>query len=91
MNLTQHEAINLVLQERDAQDRKWGVQDHLVSTWLEILVEEVGEVAKADLECRFGGAPPINIFRETVQVAAVALAMVEAQLRRQKYPGPGPT
>lgn len=80
----QEEAIRMVLAERAKQDRKWGVQNHDVPIWMEILTEEVGEVAKADLEFTFGDGKREDILAEMVQVAAVALAMIECELRRAK-------
>jgi NTP pyrophosphatase (non-canonical NTP hydrolase) len=50
-----------VLNERIKQDSKWGEQNHDMFTWMSILMEEVGELART----------------EAVQVAAVALAIVE--------------
>jgi len=65
--------------ERDRQDDKWGEQNHDPLTWGAILTEEVGELAQAVLQTRFGGAlgGTVNIRREAVQVAAVAQAIVE--------------
>ncbi len=62
--------------ERQRQDEKWGVQNHNDLKWLAILMEEVGEVAKDML--KYGGDR-----RELVQVAAVAVAWMEAIDRRQ--------
>lgn len=60
--------------EMDAQDNKWGenrvMSGHL---WNTILTEEVGEVAKAVLECDKN-----NLRDELVQAAAVALNMIKA-------------
>jgi len=85
-------AICSVLNERKRQDKKWGVQDHTLEWWLAILMEEVGEMAEAILETHFkntrwakpekGGHK--NIRFEAVQVAAVALAMIECIDRDKK-------
>lgn len=75
-------AIQDVLCERRAQQEKWGEQNHDMSVWLEILHEETGELCEADLHHRFGGPKRNNVFKEAVQVAAVALQIVEC-LRRQ--------
>lgn len=80
-DLAQNEALRMVLSERDKQDRKWGVQNHDVPIWMEILGEEFGEVARADLEFTFGNGSRSQVLTEMVQVAAVALAMVECELR----------
>lgn len=71
-------ALALVEAERRRQDAKWGSQrSHLPRTWLPILMEEVGEVAKAMLERDRDG-----YVAELVQSAAVAVAAIEAELCR---------
>ena len=70
--------------ERNRQERKWGQQDHENLKWSAILQEEVGEVAKAILEepsfeCGYDEA----LRREVIQVAAVAVAWLEAIARQQ--------
>lgn len=63
-----------VLKERVRQDIKWGANRRLdTGTWLKILVEEVGEVAKADLE---GNRQ--EMLKELVQVVASSLAWLES-------------
>lgn len=42
--------ISDIIRERARQDRKWGIQDHSDLTWLGILTEELGELAKAIIE-----------------------------------------
>ncbi len=60
--------------ERDRQDMKWGANRYLAQeTWLTILMEEVGEAAKAALEDDLSGYA-----EELVQVAAVAIAALES-------------
>jgi NTP pyrophosphatase (non-canonical NTP hydrolase) len=72
-------AARSVMDERLRQDAKWGEQNHDPSTYLTILMEEVGEYAQAVLETRFGGphGGEDKMRAEAVQVAAVALAIVE--------------
>lgn len=41
---------DLLCVEREKQDKKWGEQNHDFPRWLEILLEEIGEMAKAHLE-----------------------------------------
>lgn len=66
-------AMSAVMTERQRQDQKWGANRDLDDgTWLKILVEEVGEVAKAMLEKDL-----TNLREELVQVAAVAVAAIE--------------
>jgi NTP pyrophosphatase (non-canonical NTP hydrolase) len=72
-----------VAEERISQDAKWGEQNHLDFVWCAILGEEVGEVANAILEGTFSDAPLAHVRDELVQVAAVAVAWVEAIDRRR--------
>lgn len=66
------DALEDVQHERNRQDEKWGSQRKLPNgTWLAILGEEFGESAKAILERS-------NLREELVQVAAVAVAWIEA-------------
>lgn len=65
-------AADEVLKERISQDARWGEQNHTPDRWLAILMEEVGEMAKENLECR-----PLLYRAELIQVAAVAVAMLE--------------
>lgn len=78
--------------ERERQNEKWGEQNHTPMEWLPILMEEVGEVAKAALEQHFSEngydqytdvASLQELRKEMVQVAAVAVAMVESLDRNQ--------
>ncbi|EMJ94837.1 MazG-like family protein [Leptospira alstonii] len=72
--------IQEILGEREKQDQKWGEQNHKPMEWVAILGEEVGEVNKAALEAyfRYKGKEDYSEYRkELVQVAAVALAMIE--------------
>lgn len=71
-------AIQSVRMERARQDEKWGVQNLSPDTWLTVLAEEVGELAQAILHTRFGGNQSGRSREEAVQVAAVAVAIVEA-------------
>jgi NTP pyrophosphatase (non-canonical NTP hydrolase) len=67
--------------ERVRQDQKWGEQNHSPAEWLMILGEEVGEVNKAALETFFkykDSDKDYSKYREElIQVAAVAVAMIE--------------
>lgn len=74
-----HPALCSVLNERQAQDERWGEQNHDAITWSAILAEECGEFAQEALTVRFGnvGANTEALRNEAVQCAAVALAIVE--------------
>ncbi len=70
-------AIKAVQAERAAQRAKWGEQRHDPMTWLAILGEEVGEANQAALHDMFGGFAAGTLRKELVQVAAVAVQMIE--------------
>ena len=73
---------DLVDEERDRQDRKWGEQNHEPYFWLAILVEEAGELARAMLEnIKWGHNHAEGIEEELIQVAAVAKAIWESGKR----------
>lgn len=80
---TQSRILEEIILERFKQDHKWGVQDHSPAVYTSILMEEVGEVAKAVLEETFGGGEQ-EIREELIQVAAVAIAFIEC-LDRGKW------
>lgn len=71
--------LNEISFERSRQDLKWGEQNHSPADWLTILVEEVGEAAKAALETKLQGRHDFYTkYRiELVHVAAVAVAAIE--------------
>jgi putative component of toxin-antitoxin plasmid stabilization module len=65
-----------IMNERTKQDAKWGVQKHHPAWWYVILGEEFGEVGRGIFELKEDmGA---NYREELVQVAAVAVAMIES-------------
>lgn len=78
------QALVEVLAERKRQNEKWGVQNHPMPVWLAILSEEVGEMAQEILNVQYPPPSPLsrlvdqdNLHKEAVQVAAVALQIVE--------------
>ena len=67
------ENVYLAIQEeRDRQNAKWGVKSLPPTIWLPVLVEEVGEVARAIME-----QDNQAMRGELVQVAAVCIAWLE--------------
>jgi len=86
--------LNEVRAEREAQNRKWGQQDHNLVEWIAILTEEVGEAAKEAVDFHFYNGLVKSISpiekrsiqferlqayrKECIQVAAVAVQMVES-------------
>ena len=78
------DVLREVNDERRRQDDKWGEQNHDPFCYLTILMEEVGELAQAALHARFGGHAAGTMRKEAVQVAAVAVAIIEC-LDRDKW------
>ena len=74
-------ALDLVLAERASQEAKWGVQRISWPEWMTVLMEEVGEAAQVANEVHWRGdrqSLTLDDLRdELVQVAAVAVAMIE--------------
>ena len=73
------EIIQLILNEREKQDDKWGEQNHDMYKWLAILGEEVGEANKAVLDNKDD-----ELIDELIQVSAVVVAMIESFYRNRK-------
>lgn len=71
--------IDEIMAERIRQDLKFGEQNHDPFAYMNVLMEEVGEASQAALQTFFGGPKGgIDKFRkEMIEVAAVALAIVE--------------
>lgn len=62
------------------QDQKWGAERaHTSVLWLTILMEEVGEVARAIIEEK-----PGDYRKELVQVAAVVVQAIQSHDRLQE-------
>lgn len=82
--------IQNIYKERDRQDLKWGEQNWNDEWYFPILMEEIGETAKAMLENHFKAMypdkyPDIDVGRirkELIETAAVALAWLECIDRR---------
>ena len=85
----QKKVLSDILCEREGQELKWVEQNHDPYTYLAILLEEVGEYARACLQTQFGGKHGgLDKMRtEAVQVAAVATAIIEC-LDREKWTWP---
>lgn len=80
----QIDLLTEVAVERERQDMRWGTQDHDDPRWLAILTEELGEVAREVVEeLAIPRSRGYQIREELVQVAAVAVAWLEAIDRRQ--------
>ena len=71
-------AIRSVIAEMNRQDKKWGAdRNQHPFVWQTILSEEVGEFSQAILHDEFGGHKSGTAREEMVQVAAVALQIIE--------------
>lgn len=79
-----NESLKSVLEMREAQNAKWGEQNHNAFIWSAILTEECGEFAQAALHSEFGGPEADNLRNEAVDCAAVALQIVEYIDRNKK-------
>ena len=92
----QNRILREVRRERERQDGTWGEQNHSPEVWLMILSEEIGEASREMLEAWVDETYPgtkhtpetrlahlKEYRRELVQVAAVAIAMIESVDRNE--------
>ena len=75
----EEKVLRAIRDERNYQDTLWGIQNHSPERWVTILMEEVGEVAKAVLENNNS-----EYVDEMIQVAAVVIAALECYRRNEK-------
>ena len=87
--LAQH-ALDMVRGERERQYTLWGDQSgNSLFEWISILGEEYGELCEAVNETSFSNAAHPdrggfeNVVKEAIQVAAVAVAIIETAYRRK--------
>lgn len=71
--------LAMVKKERQRQDKMWGYpQNNAPFEWLAILAEEFGEFAQAMNDLMFKGEGGVDrVLEEAIEVAAVAVAIVE--------------
>lgn len=74
--------VALVRAESERQIQKWGIQTRTPEEWELFLTEEVGELAQAVAEVKYRSGDPENIVKEGIQVATLALKIVEMELVR---------
>ena len=80
------DVLKEITKERLAQEEKWGEQNHSDFKWMTILGEEYGEACEAALKSSIetaSGFHRLQLRTELVQVAAVAVAHIEAIDRRK--------
>lgn len=70
------EVFDAIKAECERQKEKWGVQDHFSFVWYTILMEEIGEVAKAILEHDYE-----LMRKELIQCAAVIVSWLTSEDR----------
>ena len=75
--LTKKQLFLWVADENSYQLKKWGVQSRSPFEWLAYLTEETGEVAKAISDHFYRGGSLVDIEKEAVQVATLALKIAE--------------
>lgn len=85
--------LEAVHAERQRQTRKFGIQNHPIAYWFLILGEEVGEAHREACEHVFASRFPEHyptdqerlhrLRKELVEVAAVAVAMIESLDRNE--------
>lgn len=83
---TAPENDNMFLQftadERRSQDSQWGIQRLTLESWLTLLVEEVGEVARqilTDGPTSHFSCGKVNINQELIQCAALCIAIAGSE------------
>lgn len=76
-------ALDLVIDERKRQIKKWGIQKHDKFIFLAMLMKEIGEASQAALYDSYGGDHAGTFLAEMVEVAAVAVQIIENELSNQ--------
>lgn len=84
----QKKIIDMVLEERNRQDTKWGEQNHIAPVWGMIIGEEYGEMCQAINEFGFNPTPKTEkqIYTEAIHTMASCMAMLES-IERQRNTG----
>ena len=67
----------LLVNEDVSQLAKWGFQTHSLFEWMTIIMEEIGEFAKAIMEHCYRDGDPANIVKEATHVATLALKVAK--------------
>ncbi len=78
--------IDGVKEENKRQLDKWGIQTHSMFEWLTYTTEELGELAKAIAEYEYRDGTWMEIRKEAIQVATLALKIAEMMDDPPKFP-----
>lgn len=77
----EEEVFKMVSHELKRQEQKWGEQNHKPLLWLGIIMEELGEVAKAMIE---DGTPYEYILHELTHTAACCVNAIDCIMRSKE-------
>jgi hypothetical protein len=69
--------VTWIKHENLTQIKKWGIQERTLPEWLMFLGEEVGELNEACAEFEYRNGDIDNIAKEALQVATLALKIME--------------
>jgi hypothetical protein len=75
MNSYQKKFFKLIEDERERQDKLWGLQDHEDFVWSSILMGEIGDLSKVLL--RYNDDDSSDIEKEIIHCSAVLCNMFE--------------
>jgi len=70
----------MLLAENRRQIEKWGIQDKDPMEWMCFITEEVGELAAAIADYKYGRGPRQDIIKEAIQAATLCLKIAEMHL-----------
>lgn len=71
------EIMQEVYKESDRQIKKCGIQDRTPEEWLMYLTEEVGELAQAIADHKYGRGQLENVLIEGIQVTTLSMKIIE--------------
>lgn len=75
-----------VVSESQRQVSKWGIQTHTPAEWFLILGEEFGELGQELCRAHFDNETRMNLYKEALQVATLALKIAAMSLQTYTPP-----
>ena len=81
---TSETLFDMLEAENMRQVEKWGVQTHSPFEWLTYTTEELGELAQAISEHYYRNGDILDIVKEAIQVATLALKIAEMYYTKAK-------